>query len=135
VHPAQPIDAAGQPGSRFAKWQTFDPPDEVDDIAVGVAPEAHPTAGIRIGRQVRTAAVGVERTSTSECAAGAAKLNSVVRDQINNRMLLTQQVSVDAGCAGRHHRWTDQREASNAILLVDFSNWSEGRARIRLWRL
>jgi hypothetical protein len=100
MDPAQLIDTAGQPGSCFAKWQTFDLTDKVDDIAAGVAPEAHPTAGLRIGRQVRTATVGVERTPASKRAAGTAKLNSVVRDQINDRMLLTQQVSVDAGCAG-----------------------------------
>jgi hypothetical protein len=40
--------------------------------------------------------VGVEGASTRERAAGTAKLDSVLSDDVDNRMLLAQQVGVDA---------------------------------------
>jgi hypothetical protein len=40
--------------------------------------------------------VGVERTSTRERAAGTAKLDSIPSNDVEDRMLLAQQVSVDA---------------------------------------
>ncbi|HEX9571549.1 MAG TPA: hypothetical protein VF969_04775, partial [Burkholderiales bacterium] len=66
--------------------------------------------GSGVRRQVRPATVDVKRATTSEGAAAAAELNSVLSDDIDDRMLLSQQVSVDAICAGSHGRLRDRAE-------------------------
>jgi hypothetical protein len=55
----------------------------------------------------------MKRATTGESTAAAAELNSVLSDDIDDWMLLSQQVSVDAICAGSHGRLRDQAEKPN----------------------
>ena len=88
--------AAAKSNGRFAERNALDLLDETNRVAAGVTSETDPPPRARIGGQVGASMVTVERTSTRERAAGTAKLDSALSNDVDDRMLLAQQVGVDA---------------------------------------
>jgi hypothetical protein len=85
-----------QHACRVAKRQLLDLLNKCNRVAAGLASEAHKTRGSDVHDQVGSTAVSMEWTPADERSAGTAKLNTVALDDVGNRMLLTDSLSIDA---------------------------------------
>jgi hypothetical protein len=107
------VGSGVKPSRRFAERNALDLLDESDCVTARVTSETNPSPRAGIRRQVGASMVAVEWTSARECTAGAAKLDPVLSNDVDDRVLLKQEVSVDASPDGHHRGSTHQSKMPN----------------------